>query len=183
MEGRLADLHAINAAMPTNLFIAITSPDASSNAGFDTPAKRALVKQGLMSFYEQDARTWAIFIDTGGDRHFTHRTRMGLALARSIAVPTDINDNDTKRMEFFAQGVREMAEAGEAVPPIDAFIVNKVNVVQWESNSDEGKGVISPFSPAKATVSEIDRVSGQIASVFGRDGKVELFLFGPISNF
>ena len=183
MERRLVDLHAINAAMPTNLFLVANSPETSSNAGFDTPAKRALVKQGLMSFYEQDARTWAIFIDTGGDRHFTHRTRMGLALARSIAVPTDINDNDTKRMEFFAQGVREMAEAGEAVPPLDAFILNKVNVVQWQSNSDEGKGVISPFSPAKATVSEIDRVSGQIASVFGRDGKVELFLFGPISNF
>ena len=172
MEGRLVDLHAINSAMPTNLFIAVTSPDTSSNAGFDTPAKRASVKQGLMEFYEKDARTWAIFIDTDGDRHFTHRTRMGLALARSIAVPTDINDNDARRMEFFVQGVREMAEAGEAVPPIDAFILNKVNVVKWEP-LEEGKGVISPFSPAKATISEIDRVSGQIATAFCRGGKVE----------
>jgi hypothetical protein len=97
---------------------------------------------------------------------------MGLALARSIAVPTDINDNDARRMEFFVQGVREMAEAGEAVPPIDAFILNKVNVVKWEP-LEEGKGVISPFSPAKATISEIDRVSGQIATAFCRGGKVE----------
>jgi hypothetical protein len=172
MEGLLVDLHAINAAMPTNLFIVANSPETSSNAGFDTPDKRASVKQGLMEFYEKDARTWAIFIDTDGDRHFTHRTRMGLALARSIAVPTDINDNDARRMEFFVQGVREMAEAGEAVPPIDAFILNKVNVVKWEP-LEEGKGVISPFSPAKATISEIDRVSGQIATAFCRGGKVE----------
>ena len=173
MEGRLVDLHAINPAMPVNLFIAVTSPDTSSNDGFDTPAKRALVKQGLLQFYESDARTWTIFIDTDGDRKFTHRTKMGLLLARSVAVPTDINDNDARRMEFFAHGVREMAESDEQVPSIDAFILNKVNVVKWQSMSDEGKGVISPFSPAKATLSEIDRVSGQIASAFCRGGSVE----------
>jgi hypothetical protein len=171
MEGRLVDLHAINPAMPVNLFIAVTSRDTASNAGFDTPAKRALVKQGLMQFYESDSRTWTIFIDTDGDRHFTHRTRMGLLLARQVAVPSDINDNDARRMEFFAQGVQEMADSGEHVPPIDTFILNKVNVLKWEPMTSPG--VTSPFSPAKATVSEIDRVSVQIASAFCRGGSVE----------
>ena len=172
MEGKLVDLHAINPAMPVNLFIAVTSRDTASNAGFDTPAKRALVKQGLMQFYESDSRTWTIFIDTDGDRHFTHRTRMGLLLARQVAVPSDINDNVARRMEFFAQGVREMADSGEHVPPIDAFILNKVNVLKWEPMTSPG--VTSPFSPAKATVSEIDRISVQIASAFCRGGSVEL---------
>jgi tRNA(Leu) C34 or U34 (ribose-2'-O)-methylase TrmL len=112
MEGKLVDLHAINPAMPVNLFIAVTSRDTASNAGFDTPAKRALVKQGLMQFYESDSRTWTIFIDTDGDRAFTHRTKMGLMLARCIAVPTDVNDNDARRMEYFSQGIQEMQEAG-----------------------------------------------------------------------
>jgi hypothetical protein len=49
--------------------------------------------------------------------------------------------------------------------------LNKVNVVKWEPMSSPG--VTSPFSPAKATVSEIDRISGQIASAFCRGGSVE----------
>jgi len=173
MEGRLVDLHALNPAMPVNLFIAVTSPDTASNAGFDTPAKRALVKQGLLQFYESDPRTWTIFIDTDGDRQFTDRTKMGLVLSRSVVVPSDINDNDARRMEFFVQGVRGMAESGEHVPPIDSFILNKVNVYKWESMNDDTKGITSPFSPPKATVSEIDRISGQIASAFCRGGSVE----------
>jgi hypothetical protein len=172
MEGRLVDIHAINPAMPSNLYIAVTSPDTSSNAGFDTPAKRALVKQGLLQFYESDSRTWVIFIDTDGDRQFTHRTRMGLLLARSIAVPSLVNDNDARRMEFFAQGSRQMAESGEEVPPIDAFILNEVNVLKWVPSTDEGSGVVSPFTPPRATVSEIDRVSAQIASAFCRGGNI-----------
>jgi hypothetical protein len=186
MEGRLVDLHALNPAMPVNLFIAVTSPDTASNAGFDTPAKRALVKQGLLQFYENDSRTWTIFIDTDGDRHFTHRTRMGLTLARSVVVPSDINDNDARRMEFFVAGVREMAESGEHVPPIDSFILNKVNVHKWESMNDDKKGIVSPFSPPKATVSEIDRISGQIAAAFCRGGSVEhlpkRFVFPEMSS-
>ena len=66
-----------------------------------------------------------------------------------------------------------MAESGEHVPPIDAFILNKVNVYKWESMNDDTKGITSPFSPPKATVSEIDRISGQIASAFCRGGSVE----------
>ncbi len=186
MEGRLVDLHALNPAMPVNLFIAVTSPDTASNAAFDTPDKRALVKQGLLQFYESDSRTWAIFIDTDGDRHFTHRTKMGLTLARSVVVPTDINDNDARRMEFFVAGVREMSESGEHVPPIDSFILNKVNVHKWESMNDDKKGIFSPFSPPKATVSEIDRVSGQIAAAFCRGGSVEhlpkRFVFPEMSS-
>lgn len=173
MEGRLVDLHALNPAMPVNLFIAVTSPDTASNAGFDTPAKRALVKQGLQQFYESDSRTWTIFIDTDGDRHFTHRTKMGLTLSRSVAVPTDINDNDMKRMDFFVAGVREMAESGEYVPPVDAFILNKVIVHRWEPMNDDPDRIISPCTPSKAIVSEIDRVSTMLAASFCRGGSVE----------
>ena len=173
MDGRLVDIHALNPAMPTNLFIAVTSRDTASNSGFDTPAKRALVKQGLLQFYESDARTWTIFIDTDGDRHFTHRTRMGLTLARSVSVPSDINDNDAMRMEFFVQGAQEMAESGEHVPPIDSFILNKVTVVRWEAMNDESKGILSPITPSKAVSSEIDRISGQIAAAYCRGGAVE----------
>jgi hypothetical protein len=174
MDGKLVDLHAVNPAMPPNLFMSVTSPDTASNAAFDTPAKRLAVKQGLMRLFDSDPRHWTIFIDTDGDRAFTHRTKMGLMLARSIAVPTDINDNDARRMEYFTSGVREMQEAGEEAPPIDVFILNKVNVVRWESMNDDSTGVTSPFSPAQSTVAEIDRLSGQLAAAFCRNGQVAL---------
>jgi hypothetical protein len=174
MDGKLVDLHAVNPAMPPNLFMSVTSPDTASNAAFDTPAKRLAVKQGLMRLFDSDPRHWTIFIDTDGDRAFTHRTKMGLMLARSIAVPTDINDNDARRMEYFTSGVREMQEAGEEAPPIDVFILNKVNVVRWESMNDDSTGVTSPFSPAQSTVAEIDRLSGQLAAAFCHNGQVAL---------
>ena len=174
MEGRLVDLQAVNPAMPANLFITVTSPDTASNSAFDTPAKRLAVKQGLMQFFESDSTNWVIFIDTDGDRAFTHRTKMGLMLARCIAVPTDVNDNDARRMEYFSQGIREMQEAGEAAPVIDAFILNKVNIVKWEPMNDESKGITSPGTPAKSAISEIDRLSVQLAAAFCRDGQVDL---------
>ena len=174
MEGKLVDLHAVNPSMPSNLFITVTSPDTASNSAFDTPAKRLAVKQGLMQFFDTDSRNWVIFIDTDGDRAFTHRTKMGLMLARCIAVPTNVNDNDARRMEYFTLGTREMQEAGEEVPPIDVFILNKVNVVKWEPMNDDSKGITSPFTPSKPTVSEIDRLSGQLAAAFCHDGQVAL---------
>ena len=174
MDGKLVDLHEINPAMPSNLFISVTSPDTASNAAFDTPAKRLAVKQGLMQFFESDSRNWVIFIDTDGDRAFTHRTKMGLMLARCIAVPTDVNDNDARRMEYFSQGIREMQEAGESAPVIDVFILNKVNIVKWEPMNDESKGITSPGTPAKSAISEIDRLSVQLAAAFCRDGQVDL---------
>ena len=118
MEGKLVDLHAVNPALPSNLFISVTSRDTASNSAFDTPAKRLAVKQGLMQFFDSDAGNWVIFIDTDGDRAFTHRTKMGLMLARCLAVPTEVNDNDARRMEYFTEGMREMQEAGRDVPPI-----------------------------------------------------------------
>lgn len=166
MDGKLVDLHAVNPAMPSNLFISVTSPDTASNSAFDTPAKRLAVKQGLMQFFESDSRNWVIFIDTDGDRTFSHRTKMGLMLARCIAVPTDINDNDARRMEFFKKGIVEMQEAGEDAPAIDVFILNKVNVVRWEAMDDESKGITSPIIPARSVVSEIDRLSVQLAAAF-----------------
>jgi len=174
MEGKLVDLHAVNPSMPSNLFITVTSPDTASNSAFDTPAKRLAVKQGLMQFFDTDSRNWVIFIDTDGDRAFTHRTKMGLMLARCIAVPTDVNDNDARRMEYFTMGMREMQEAGEEVPPIDVFILNKVNVVKWEPMNDDSKGIRSPITPSKSTVSEIDRLSGQLAAAFCHDSQVAL---------
>ena len=99
---------------------------------------------------------------------------MGLMLARCIAVPTDVNDNDARRMEYFSQGIREMQEAGEAAPVIDAFILNKVNIVKWEPMNDESKGITSPGTPAKSAISEIDRLSVQLAAAFCRDGQVDL---------
>jgi hypothetical protein len=174
MEGKLVDLQAVNPAMPANLFISVTSPDTASNAAFDTPAKRLAVKQGLMQFFEKDSRDWVVFIDTDGDRAFTNRTKLGLTLAQCIAVPTEVNDNDARRMEYFTQGMQEMRDAGESVPPIDVFILNKVNVVKWQPMTDEAKGVTSPFSPAKSAVSEIDRLSGQLAAAFCPGGNVDL---------
>ena len=174
MDGKLVDLHAVNPAMPSNLFISVTSPDTASNAAFDTPAKRLAVKQGLMQFFDGDSRNWVIFIDTDGDRAFTHRTKMGLMLARCIAVPTDVNDNDARRMEYFTQGIQHMQDAGEEVPAIDVFILNKVNVVKWESMNDDSKGITSPITPAKSAVCEIDRLSGQLAAAFCRNGRVDL---------
>ena len=174
MEGRLVDLQAVNPAMPANLFITVTSPDTASNSAFDTPAKRLAVKQGLMHFFEQDSREWVVFIDTDGDRAFTNRTKLGLMLAQCVAVPTEVNDNDARRMEYFSQGIQEMQEAGEDVPPIDVFILNKVNVVKWAAMNDEGKKITSPLTPSKSAVSEIDRLSGQLAAAFCRDGDVGL---------
>ena len=174
MEGKLVDLHAVNPSMPSNLFITVTSPDTASNSAFDTPAKRLAVKQGLMQFFDTDSQNWVIFIDTDGDRAFTHRTKMGLMLARCLAVPTEVNDNDARRMEYFTEGMREMQEAGEEVPPIDAFILNKVNIVRWEPMNDDAKGITSPGTPSRATVSEIDRLSGQLAAAFCRDGQLSL---------
>ena len=174
MDGKLVDLHAVNPAMPSNLFISVTSPDTASNAAFDTPAKRLAVKQGLMQFFDGDSRNWVIFIDTDGDRAFTHRTKMGLMLARCIAVPTDVNDNDARRMEYFTQGIQHMQDAGEEVPAIDVFILNKVNVVKWESMNDDSKGITSPITPARSVVCEIDRLSGQLAAAFCRNGRVDL---------
>jgi hypothetical protein len=174
MDGKLVDLHAVNPAMPSNLFISVTSPDTASNAAFDTPAKRLAVKQGLMQFFDGDSRNWVIFIDTDGDRAFTHRTKMGLMLARCIAVPTDVNDNDARRMEYFTQGIQHMQDAGEEVPAIDVFILNKVNVVKWESMNDDSKGITSPITPARSAVCEIDRLSGQLAAAFCRNGRVDL---------
>jgi hypothetical protein len=174
MDGKLVDLHAVNPAMPSNLFISVTSPDTASNSAFDTPAKRLAVKQGLMQFFESDSRNWVIFIDTDGDRAFTHRTKMGLMLARCIAVPTDVNDNDARRMEYFSQGMQQMLDAGEHVPSIDVFILNKVNVVKWETMNDDSKGIRSPIIPAKSAVCEIDRLSGQLAAAFCASGRVDL---------
>ena len=174
MEGKLVDLHAVNPALPSNLFISVTSRDTASNSAFDTPAKRLAVKQGLMQFFDSDAGNWVIFIDTDGDRAFTPRTKMGLMLARCIAVPTEVNDNDARRMEYFTEGMREMQEAGEDVPPIDVFILNKLNVVKWEAMNDDSKGITSPITPAKSAVSEIDRLSGQLAAAFCRDGQLSL---------
>ena len=186
MEGRLVDLQAVNPAMPANLFISVTSPDTASNAAFDTPAKRQAVKQGLMQFFENDSREWVVFIDTDGDRAFTHRTKLGLMLAQFIAVPTEVNDNDARRMEYFTKGTQEMRDDGEHVPPIDVFILNKVNVVKWQRMNDEAKGITSPFSPAKSAVSEIDRLSGQLAAAFCPDGNVALlprrFVFPEMSQ-
>jgi len=174
MEGRLVDLQALNPAMPANLFISVTSPDTASNAAFNTPAKRLAVKQGLTKFFESDSREWVVFIDTDGDRAFTNRTKLGLTLAQCIAVPTEVNDNDARRMEYFTQGIQEMQDAGESVPPIDVFILNKVNVVKWVPMAEEAKGVTSPFSPAKSAISEIDRLSGQLAAAFCPEGNVDL---------
>ncbi len=119
-----------------------------------------------MQFFEKDSRDWVVFIDTDGDRAFTNRTKLDLTLAQCIAVPTEVNDNDARRMEYFTQGVQEMRDAGESVPPIDVFILNNVNVVKWLPMTDEAKRMTSPFSPAKSTVSEIDRLSGQLAAAF-----------------
>jgi hypothetical protein len=174
MDGKLVDLHAVNPAMPSNLFIYVTSPDTASNSAFDTPAKRLAIKQGLMQFFDSDSRNWVIFIDTDGDRAFTHRTKMGVMLARCIAVPTDVNDNDARRMEYFTQGMQQMLDAGEHVPSIDVFILNKVNVVKWETMNDDGKGIRSPIIPAKSAVCEIDRLSGQLAAAFCDSGRVDL---------
>ena len=174
MDGKLVDLHAVNPAMPSNLFISVTSPDTASNSAFDTPAKRLAIKQGLMQFFDSDSRNWVIFIDTDGDRAFTHRTKMGLMLARCIAVPTDVNDNDARRMEYFSQGMQQMLDAGEHVPSIDVFILNKVNVVKWETMNDDSKGIRSPITPAKSAVCEIDRLSGQLAAAFCASGRVDL---------
>jgi hypothetical protein len=166
MDGKLVDLHAVNPVMPSNLFISVTSPDTASNSAFDTPAKRLAVKQGLMQFFESDSRNWVIFIDTDGDRTFSHRTKMGLILARHIAVPTDINDNDASRMKYFKQGALEMQAMGEDVPAIDVFILNKVTVVKWKAMDDESKGITSPVIPSKSTVDEIDRLSRHLAAAF-----------------
>jgi hypothetical protein len=186
MEGRLVDLQAVNPAMPANLFITVTSPDTASNSAFDTPAKRAAVKQGLMQFFEHDSREWVIFIDTDGDRAFTNRTKLGLMLAQCIAVPTEVNDNDARRMEYFTQGMQEMREADEDVPSIDVFILNKVNVVRWVPMNDDAKGITSPFSPARSAVSEIDRLSGQLAAAFCPEGNIDLlplrFVFPEMSQ-
>jgi hypothetical protein len=186
MEGRLVDLQSVNPAMPSNLFITVTSPDTASNASFDTPAKRQAVKQGLMQFFENDSRDWVVFIDTDGDRAFTNRTKLGLVLAQCIAVPTLVNDNDARRMEYFTHGTKEMRDAGESVPPIDVFILNMVNVVKWVPMTDDAKGITSPFSPAKSVVSEIDRLSGQLAEAFCPDGNIEFlprrFVFPEMSQ-
>ena len=186
MDGRLVDLQSVNPAMPANLFITVTSPDTASNAAFDTAAKRQAVKQGLMQFFETDSRDWVVFIDTDGDRAFTNRTKLGLVLAQCVAVPTLVNDNDARRMEYFTKGTQEMRDAGENVPPIDVFILNMVNVVRWVPMTDDAKGITSPFSPAKSTVSEIDRLSGQLAAAFCPDGKVDFlprrFVFPEMSQ-
>lgn len=166
MDGKLVDLHSVNPAMPSNLFISVTSPDTASNSAFDTPAKRLAVKQGLLQFFESDSRNWVIFIDTDGDRSFSHRTKMGLILARCIAVPVEINDNDALRMEYFKKGIAEMQKAGEDTPAIDVFILNKVNVVKWEAMGDENKGITSPVKIAASAFSEIDRLSVQLAAAF-----------------
>ncbi len=169
MDGKLVDLHAVNPVMPSNLFISVTSPDTASNCAFDTPAKRLAVKHGMIQFFESDSRNWVIFIDTDGDRTFSHRTKMGLMLARCIAVPTDINDNSAHLMEYFKRGILEMQEMGEDAPAIDVFILNKVNFVKWEAMGGEKKGITSPILPARSTVSEIDRLSGQLAAAFCQD--------------
>ena len=67
-----------------------------------------------------------------------------------------------------------MQEAGESAPVIDVFILNKVNIVKWEPMNDESKGITSPGTPAKSAISEIDRLSVQLAAAFCRDGQVDL---------
>jgi hypothetical protein len=186
LGGRLFDLQSVNPAMPSNMFITVASPDTASNAAYDSPAKRQAVKQGLMQFFENDSRNWVVFIDTDGDRIFTNRTKLALVLAQSIAVPLDLSHYEVRRMKCFTQGTHEMREAGEIVPRIDTFILNRIEVANWVPMIDDAKGITSPFQPARSNVIEIDGLSGQLAAALCPDGNAQFlpcrFLFPEMSQ-
>jgi hypothetical protein len=174
-ESRLIQLSKVNPMMPENMYMSVTSPDTASNVGFDTPAKRRAVKTGLLTMFADDDRDWVVFIDTDGDRAFTNRTKMGLLLAQFIALPTEVDDNDFSRLAtFFEKEIEKMAAADEIVPRIDMFIMNKIQLHRWEELNTKSKPFTSPFSPPKATVAEIDRLTTQLAKFFCKGNESQL---------
>jgi hypothetical protein len=167
MQDHLLKLNAVNSMLPDNMFMSVTSPEIASDDGFDTPAKRRAVKDGLKQMFAHEARKWAVFIDTDGDVSFTDRTKMGLLLAQTVAMPIDVDPQQFWRIKFFQRGVSKMAAVNEIVPLIDIFILNKIQLQKWEEMNPRPRNVVgSPFQPVLASISQIAALTQKLADAF-----------------
>jgi hypothetical protein len=167
MQDHLLKLNTTNPMLPDNMYMSVTSPETASNSGFNTPAKRRAVKEGLYKMFADEVRSWVVFIDTDGDVSFTNRTKMGLLLAKTIAMPIDVDPQQFWRLVFYQRAVSEMADEDEKVLLIDVFILNKIPLNKWEELNPMPRNVVgSPFQPTHASIAQIDALTQALAKAF-----------------